>query len=72
MTTLGFGTPYVDVFHEYPPPLAFDLIRAVVDAALIAAMEEAGVPREYRLRLLNRFGGRLLASEINPACREAQ
>jgi hypothetical protein len=40
--------------------------------ALIGAMADADVPPQYRLRLINRFNGRLLASEFNPNCREAQ
>jgi hypothetical protein len=52
--------PYASPFHEHPAPVAFDLLRAVVDAALIGAMADAEIPQQYRLRLLSRFGGRLL------------
>lgn len=72
MTSLAFAVPFVDVFHEHAPPLAFDLIRAVCDAALIGAMADVDVPQEYRLRLMSRFAGRMLASELNPQQREAQ
>jgi hypothetical protein len=72
VTFFGTTGPYASPFHEHPAPVAFDLLRAVVDAALIGAMADAEIPQQYRLRLLSRFGGRLLASELNPQAREAQ
>lgn len=71
MTHFGSIPAYSSPFHDYGTPLAFELILAVVQASVVAAMEDADVPPQYRLRLANRLNGRLLASELNPHTRAA-